>query len=168
MCMHFAICNFHLADKFEKISMTEEDRFSKVNGEQLLLEPSTGTGGKPQAGPGAAPGARQSVGGSRAARCGPEPSERLTRRFFGPQLPETAFYRWEKDERRPRELSPRTERDARADCSPRTGRLHTRTCTGPSRGAGRCLGALRASGTIENLKTLICWVFWLHVKGNKI
>lgn len=56
MCMHFAICNFHLADKFEKISMTEEDRFSKVNGEQLLLEPSTGTGGKPQAGPGAGAG----------------------------------------------------------------------------------------------------------------
>lgn len=56
MCMHFAICNFHLADKFEKISMTEEDRFSKVNGEQLLLEPSTGTGGKPQAGPGTGAG----------------------------------------------------------------------------------------------------------------
>lgn len=118
MCMHFAICNFHLADKFEKISMTEEDRFSKVNGEQLLLEPSTGTGGKPQAGPGAGAGRAAVSGGSRAARCGPEPSERLTRRFFGPQLTETAFYRWEKDERRPRELSPRTERDARADCSP--------------------------------------------------
>lgn len=130
----------------------------------LLLEP----GANPKQGRARAPGARQSVGGSRAARCGPEPSERLTRRFFGPQLTETAFYRWEKDERRPRELSPRTERDARADCSPRTGRLHTRTCTGPSRGAGRCLGALRASGTIENLKTLICWVFWLHAKGNKI
>lgn len=129
----------------------------------LLLEP----GANSKQGPARAR-ARQSVGGSRAARFGPEPSERLTRRFFGPQLPETAFYRWEKDERRPRELSPRTERDARADCSPRTGRLHTRTCTGPSRGAGRCLGALRASGTIENLKTLICWVFWLHVKGNKI
>lgn len=63
MCMHFAICNFHLADKFEKISMTEEDRFSKVNGEQLLLEPSTGTGGKPQAGPGAGAGRAAVSGG---------------------------------------------------------------------------------------------------------
>lgn len=70
MCMHFAICNFHLADKFEKISMTEEDRFSKVNGEQLLLEPSTGTGGKPQAGP----GARQSVGGHGLLGAGQSPA----------------------------------------------------------------------------------------------
>lgn len=74
MCMHFAICNFHLTDKFEKISMTEEDRFSKVNGEQLLLEPSTGTGGKPQAGPGAGAGPGSQWGGHGLLGAGQSPA----------------------------------------------------------------------------------------------
>lgn len=70
MCMHFAICNFHLADKFEKISMTEEDRFSKVNGEQLLLEP----GANPKQGRARTPGGRQSVGGHGLLGAGQSPA----------------------------------------------------------------------------------------------
>lgn len=168
MCMHFAICNFHLADKFEKISMTEEDRFSKVNGEQLLLEPSTGTGGKPQAGPGAGAGRAAVSAGVTGCSVQARAQRAADAAVLWAAAPRDSVLPLGKGRATP-EGALATHRAGRTGrLLPRTGRLHTRTCTGPSRGAGRCLGALRASGTIENLKTLICWVFWLHVKGNKI